>query len=73
MIFYYAANPKFKINKQEIISEDGTKKFTIIETERKIVKEKKSKTKKAKKVETKGLDNDSSKDCEIVPIDSDSK
>lgn len=73
MIFYYAANPKFKINKQEIISEDGTKKFTVIETERKIVKEKKSKTKKAKKVETKDLDNDSSKDGEIIPIDSDSK
>ena len=51
LIIYYGFNPKFKINKKEIISEDGTKKYTVIESERKVIKEDKPKriSKKDKK------------------------
>ena len=32
LIFYYAANPKFKIDQQVIYSDDGTKKVTIVKS-----------------------------------------
>ncbi len=33
LIFYYAANPKFKIDQQVIYSDDGTKKVTIVKSD----------------------------------------
>ncbi len=33
LIFYYAANPKFKIDQQVICSDDGTKKVTIVKSD----------------------------------------
>lgn len=48
LIFYYAANPKFKIDQQVIYSEDGTSKVTIVKSDV-YPASKKSKTKKISK------------------------
>ena len=45
LIFYYAANPKFKVNQKVIYSEDGESKITVVKTD--VYKtNKKSKSKK---------------------------
>ena len=33
LIFYYAANPKFKVNQKVIYSEDGESKITVVKTD----------------------------------------
>ena len=48
LIFYYAANPKFKIDQKVIYSEDGTSKVTIVKSDV-YPASKKSKTKKISK------------------------
>ena len=52
LIFYYAANPKFKIDQKVIYSEDGTQKVTIVKSDVYPVKTK-SKSKKLPKKDEK--------------------
>lgn len=52
LIFYYAANPKFKIDQKVIYSEDGTQKVTIVKSDVYPIKTK-SKSKKLPKKDEK--------------------
>ena len=61
LIFYYAANPKFKINQKVIYSEDGESKITVIKTD----VYKSNKKSKSKKIAENSKENDKNELTEV--------
>ena len=61
LIFYYAANPKFKINQKVIYSEDGESKITVVKTD----VYKSNKKSKSKKITENSKENDKNEIAEV--------
>ena len=61
LIFYYAANPKFKVNQKVIYSEDGESKITVVKTD----VYKSNKKSKSKKITENGKENDKNELTEV--------
>lgn len=61
LIFYYAANPKFKINQKVIYSEDGESKITVVKTD----VYKSNKKSKSKKITENSMENDKNELAEV--------
>ncbi len=61
LIFYYAANPKFKVNQKVIYSEDGECKITVVKTD----VYKTNKKSKSKKITENGKENDKNELTEV--------
>lgn len=61
LIFYYAANPKFKINQKVIYSEDGESKITVVKTD----VYKSNKKSKSKKLTENSKENDKNELAEV--------
>ncbi len=61
LIFYYAANPKFKINQKVIYSEDGESKITVVKTN----VYKSNKKSKSKKITENSKENDKNEIAEV--------
>lgn len=61
LIFYYAANPKFKINQKVIYSEDGESKITVVKTD----VYKSNKKSKSKKITENSKENDKNELAEV--------
>ena len=61
LIFYYAANPKFKINQKVIYSEDGESKITVVKTD----VYKSNKKSKSKKIAENSKENDKNELTEV--------
>lgn len=61
LIFYYAANPKFKINQKVIYSEDGESKITVVKTD----VYKSNKKSKSKKITENSEENDKNELAEV--------
>lgn len=61
LIFYYAANPKFKVNQKVIYSEDGESKITVVKTD----VYKTNKKSKSKKITENSKENDKNELTEV--------
>ncbi len=61
LIFYYAANPKFKVNQKVIYSEDGESKITVVKTD----VYKTNKKSKSKKITENSRENDKNELTEV--------
>ena len=61
LIFYYAANPKFKVNQKVIYSEDGESKITVVKTD----VYKTNKKSKSKKITENSMENDKNELTEV--------
>lgn len=61
LIFYYAANPKFKVNQKVIYSEDGESKITVVKTD----VYKSNKKSKSKKIAENSKENDKNELTEV--------